>query len=239
VNQTPFPSSRRRLRRLAVVATGALLGLGGVFAIAAPASAHIARLSGYGECADTGWTAKLTLTNTWDQNAADVEWVKVYDANWNELPDLHVTGIQNGTHLTKSDNKEGGDDEVTGTVAVPANLTKIKVKIKVVYDDDHVQKPHTQVEAPTDCAPTTPPTTPPATESPSPSPSASASTPAESPSAPASETPSPVPGAGGGGPQLPTTGASIGTAVGIAVVLLAAGAGLFFFFRRRRIRFTA
>jgi LPXTG-motif cell wall-anchored protein len=53
------------------------------------------------------------------------------------------------------------------------------------------------------------------------------------------ESPSPAPGGGGGGPTLPTTGASIGTAVGIAVVLLAAGTGLFFFFRRRRIRFTA
>jgi LPXTG-motif cell wall-anchored protein len=46
-------------------------------------------------------------------------------------------------------------------------------------------------------------------------------------------------GAGGGGPTLPTTGASIGTAVGVAAGLLAIGTALFFVFRRRRIRFTA
>jgi LPXTG-motif cell wall-anchored protein len=221
VNQTPFPSSRRRLRRLAVLATGALLGLGGVLAIAAPASAHIAKLTGDGGCAsDTGWTANLTLTNTWAENAADVEWVKVYDADWKELADLQVKGIQAGTHLAKADTTQGGDDEVTGTVAVPAEFTTIKVKVKVVYDDGRVQTPDATVHPRKDCA------------SPSPSPSPSVSSPAPSVSTPA-------PGTGGGGPQLPTTGAATGTAVGIAAVLLAVGAGLFFFFRRRRIRFTA
>jgi LPXTG-motif cell wall-anchored protein len=73
------------------------------------------------------------------------------------------------------------------------------------------------------------------TKSESASPSASPSAPEESPSA----TPSPVPGAGGGGEELPVTGASIGTAAGIGAVLLAAGAGLFLALRRRRIRFTA
>jgi LPXTG-motif cell wall-anchored protein len=46
-------------------------------------------------------------------------------------------------------------------------------------------------------------------------------------------------GAAGGGPSLPVTGASIGTAAGIGAVLLAAGVGLFLVVRRRRIRFTA
>lgn len=88
---------------------------------------------------------------------------------------------------------------------------------------------------------------PPHSKSPSPSPSASKSesaSPSASPSAPASPSSSvppssPVPGAGGGGGELPVTGASIGTATGIGAVLLAAGAGLFFALRRRRIRFTA
>jgi LPXTG-motif cell wall-anchored protein len=51
-----------------------------------------------------------------------------------------------------------------------------------------------------------------------------------------SESPSPVPGGGG---NLPVTGSSTLTAVGIAAGLLAAGTALFFVFRRRRIRFTA
>jgi LPXTG-motif cell wall-anchored protein len=236
VNQTSFPSSRRRLRRLAVVATGALLGLGGVFAVAAPAFAHNGLVSGEGDCAtDNGWTATITLTHDWRKDPATVKSVEVTGGG----QQLTLEGIQVGTTLQRA-GRDG--DSATGTVAVPAGVDSIHVKIGLKWRDHYPTKGYKYVETDvypkTDCAP---PTTPPVTESPSPSPSPSASesTPAETPSAPASETPSPVPGAGGGGPSLPTTGASIGTAVGIAAVLLAAGTGLFFFFRRRRIRFTA
>jgi hypothetical protein len=46
-------------------------------------------------------------------------------------------------------------------------------------------------------------------------------------------------GGGGGGPGLPVTGASVGGAAGVAVLLLGVGAGLFYLFRRRRLRFVA
>lgn len=73
------------------------------------------------------------------------------------------------------------------------------------------------------------------TESASPSTSAS-------PSAPASPTASNGSGVAGASSSaagsLPVTGASAGIIAGVAVVLLAAGAGLFMMARRRRIRFT-
>ncbi|MFC0530161.1 cell wall anchor protein [Phytohabitans kaempferiae] len=47
------------------------------------------------------------------------------------------------------------------------------------------------------------------------------------------------PGAGGGGPELPVTGAAAGGIAGGALALLAIGAVLFYLARRRRMTFTA
>ncbi len=221
MNYAPTRSSRRRLRRLAALAGGALLGATAALALTTPAQAGEdktpATVTGKGECADTGWTANITITNISDKHTAEVKWVKVL-ANGDEV-DLEVK--LSGTELAKA-GEEG--DSVTGTIAVPEDLTAIEVKANVTVGWTD-QFPSTEIKAPEDCGP-------PPTESPSPSPST------VSPAPSASEAP-PVAGSGGGGVELPTTGASIGTAVGIAAVLLAVGTGLFFFFRRRRIRFTA
>jgi LPXTG-motif cell wall-anchored protein len=208
--------------KIARLGAGVLAGLAAALALTTPAQAgedHTpATVTGQGECADTGWTANITITNISDKHTAVVKWVKVL-ADGDEV-DLEVK--LSGTELAKA-GEEG--DSVTGTIAVPEDLTAITVRVNVTVGWTD-QFPSTEIKAPEDCGP-------PPTESPSPSPS----TESPAPSASASEAP-PVAGSGGGS-ELPVTGASIGTAVGIAVVLLAAGTGLFFFFRRRRIRFTA
>lgn len=63
MNHIPFPSSRRRLRRLVALAAGTLLGIGGALAIAAPASAHHSVVSGKAICdTKTGeWVVNWTV----------------------------------------------------------------------------------------------------------------------------------------------------------------------------------
>ncbi|GAB7048831.1 LPXTG cell wall anchor domain-containing protein [Catenuloplanes indicus] len=77
--------------------------------------------------------------------------------------------------------------------------------------------------------------TPPAGGTPSPSPSVT------TPATPGTPEPSTTPVAytPGDEPELPLTGAAVGTIAGAAVLLLAIGGGLFFMARRRKLNFTA
>jgi LPXTG-motif cell wall-anchored protein len=215
VNRTPFPSSRRRLRRLAVLAGGLVLGATAVLTIASPASAHHPTVNG--ECArknNDGWVVTWTVTNSESDLTGTVTDVKPA-----AVGDIKVDAV-----LPKS-----GDGQLKGEQAFGLDVKEVtlEVTVKWIRDGQRIVKSDDATVKITECK----------DESPSPSPSVSS--PAPSQSVPASEAPSPAPGAGGGGPTLPTTGAATGTAVAIAAVLLAAGTGLFFFFRRRRIRFTA
>jgi LPXTG-motif cell wall-anchored protein len=220
VNRTPFPS-RRRLRRLAVLATGAMLGLGGVFAIAAPASAHKAEVVGEYNCDKTTGEWVVTWTVTTKDVPEGVEHYKL----------IKVSTSPEGTTVSKIAATEGDtfpydvDKPLVGEQRVPGTATSASLTVKPKWENGYEgHEASGYVDLKGECK--TP-------ESPSPSPSVS------SPAPPAPSTSAPAPGTGGGGPTLPTTGAATGTAVGIAAVLLAVGTGLFFFFRRRRIRFTA
>ncbi|MDR7279584.1 LPXTG cell wall anchor domain-containing protein [Catenuloplanes atrovinosus] len=88
---------------------------------------------------------------------------------------------------------------------------------------------------PADCGVTTPPTG-------TPSPSPTTPVPTGTPETPASPGPSTTPVAftpGDGEPELPLTGAAVGSITAGAIVLLAAGAGLFLMARRRKLKFQA
>lgn len=229
MNQTPSRSSRRRLRRLIALAGGALVGMTAVFALAAPASAHHPIVTGKAVCDTT--TGEWVVTWQVANSERDITG-KLTAVSWTPA-DTELTGIEVGSILPKS-----GDGVLEGVQKVAADQTGASLEVTAEWwrwikkKKVHIVESGTgEVTFEGECKT-------PESPSPSPSESASPSAPAESPSVPASETPSPVPG-GGGGESLPTTGASIGTAVGIAAVLVAAGTGLFFFFRRRRIRFTA
>jgi LPXTG-motif cell wall-anchored protein len=366
VNRTPFLSSRRRLRRLAVLATGALLGLGGVLAIAAPASAHHSEVSGVPHCDTTTgeWVVNWTVDSVAPE---DVHHYKLVEVNVTPA-DHPVTGIavttddtyphEVGKPLTgeqrlpgkatdaslsvkaKWENGFEEDEPASKTITFGGTCEQDKPKPNVSFEsacdgtvtvtlmngadatatakftvtagefskDVSVEKGKSEqvvvpakdaakitvtsgdqkftggFEQPEDCAPVevaslsdcdsltisienpegnapveatlTPKGGEAQTVTVAPGETKevkfeategtvvtltigdqSGDIPWENPGD--CESPSPAPGAGGGGPTLPTTGSSIGTAVGIAAVLLAAGTGLFFFFRRRRIRFTA
>jgi LPXTG-motif cell wall-anchored protein len=217
VNQTPFPSSRRHLRRLAALGGSALLGMTAVLTLAGPASAHYPTVKGEATCdtATGDWSVTWKVANSEGDITGELTEVSLTPAG------TTVTNIEVGAALPKS-----GDGPLVGVQNVGNDQESATLKVKVEWirgKKKITEKGEDTVKFKGDCK----------KEEASPSPSAS------SPVPPPAESASPAPGAGGGGPTLPTTGASIGTAVGIAAVLLAAGAGLFFFFRRRRIRFTA
>jgi LPXTG-motif cell wall-anchored protein len=226
VNHTPFPSSRRRLRRLAALAGGLVLGATAALTLASPASAHYPTVKGdcKSKTAD-GWTVAWKVTNSERDITGLVIGVKP----------AAVGDIKVGAVLPKS-----GRGHLVGVQELGADVAEatLTVEIKWVRHGRIIKKEETGKAKFKDCKEESPSPSPSPSlpESPSPSPSVPGESP--SPSAPA-ESPSPAPGEGAGGPQLPTTGASLGTAVGVAAGLLAVGGALFFVFRRRRIRFTA
>jgi LPXTG-motif cell wall-anchored protein len=120
VNQTPFPSSRRRLRRLAVLATGALLGLGGVLAIAAPASAHHPIVTGSAHCeTSTGdWIVDWEVANSESDLTGKLTDVTLEPAG------TTVTNIVVGATLPVS-----GDGPLKGVQRVAANETGAKLTV--------------------------------------------------------------------------------------------------------------
>jgi LPXTG-motif cell wall-anchored protein len=215
------------LHRTAAVVAGALLGLAGVVAIAGPASAHHATVTGETSCealhADGSWTVAWTVTNSQDNIEGKLTSVELEPAG------STVTNIVESATLPLST-----QPQLTGTHVVPAAAAEAKLTVDVKWDygngnvrwDKHksgsVQRPE---NCPTTPPTTTPPTTPPTTVPPTTTP----------PTAPTT----PVPGEGGGNPTLPKTGVPVGGIAGGAVALLAVGAGLFVLARRRRVKFTA
>jgi LPXTG-motif cell wall-anchored protein len=222
VNHIPSRSSRKRLRRLIALGGGVLLGATAALTLAAPASAHYPTVTGTAECDQTTgeWMVTWQVANSEDDLTG-----RVKEVSWTPA-DTELTGIEVDSVVPKK-----GEGVLEGTQKVGADQTgaSLDVTVKWIRDGRKIVKSDKgEVTFEGECKA-------PASPSPSPSESASPSAPAESPSVAPSETPVP----GGGGGSLPTTGASIGTAVGIAGGLLAIGAVLFYVFRRRRIRFTA
>jgi LPXTG-motif cell wall-anchored protein len=241
----PLKSS---LKRTTAVLAGSLLGLVGAVALAAPASAHHADITGTPVCT-TGdnWKVDWKVTN-WEGGKVG----KI----------IAVTSVPADPALTviKVDATMESGASLTDTQAFTGAVTEASLEVTVVWESDRGRKntnppkdtKKAKVYKPAPCPTATPsvtpssapPTsTPPVTSSPSVSPSVSVS-PSTSASPTPSATPSPsptpvVPGEGGGGGTLPKTGVAVGGIAAGAGVLLALGAGLFMMARRRRVKFTA
>jgi LPXTG-motif cell wall-anchored protein len=202
-----FMPSARRLLTLGGVA---FVGLAATALFAAPASAHIAAVSGDSKCASDGtYTIHWTIDNKYRQ--VDVKLTDVKPAGTK----LEGVTIKGGAVLEFDQTGIPGDTKGDVTLSFTA----------VWKDGWHdTGNPHSgTVTLKGKCKPSE--------ESPSPSPSPSGGT--------GGGEGSPTPSKSNTSPSLPVTGAQTGLYAGGAMVLLGAGAGLFFVARRRRVKFEA
>jgi LPXTG-motif cell wall-anchored protein len=213
-------------RRLLTLGGVAFVGLAATALFAAPASAHIAAVSGDSKCASDGtYTIHWTIDNKYRQ--VDVKLTDVKPAGTK----LEGVTIKGGAVLEFDQTGIPGDTKGDVTLSFTA-----------VWKDgwNDTGNPHSgTVTLKGKCKPECPPSV-----------DTKGGHPKPPPSCPPSESPSPSGGTGGGegsptpsksntSPSLPVTGAQTGLYAGGAMVLLGAGAGLFFVARRRRVKFEA
>lgn len=140
------------LHRTAAALAGAFLGMAGVVAVAAPASAHWPSVSGVSDCVNENesWTINWTVTNTWWKN----------DAKIHKLRGGPLTGdIAVGKDIKAS-------EFVVGSQTVTAKDTGwVELKVELLWDDGHQEEAKNGVKKPTKrCAP--PPSAPPSSQPP-------------------------------------------------------------------------
>jgi hypothetical protein len=183
------------LRRTAVLAAGALIGLSGAFALVGPASAHHSTVSGAYECdVKTGdWvvTWKLNAFSGIRDNPPTYKWTQVDASSSAKISNdkIAVTTAPNEFPLTDA-------QEITGTQRLDAEEKGATLTVAAAWSNGHADKqPNTgSVEFQGDCkkTPSEEPSTP--TEEPS-TPTEEPSTPTEEPSTPATPpVPSDLPG---------------------------------------------
>jgi LPXTG-motif cell wall-anchored protein len=134
------------LRRTTAVLAGAIIGMAGAVAFAAPASATHPTITGTSDCvSEDGWTVTWTVTNKWPVDGK-VKKVKVLSPE-----DGEVTGDLVGEDVVLP--KENGG-EVTGEQVVPADVEKAKIWVEVKFDNGHKEGKVGVVKRPTEeCAP--------------------------------------------------------------------------------------
>jgi hypothetical protein len=174
------------LRRTTAILAGAVLGMAGAVALAAPASATHPTVTGSATCvSETGWTVTWKVTNEWP-NKGEIKDVKVL------LPEGGTLTAGGGIVIGAAVKHKRDKQELVSEQVVPANEPKAKLRVAVLFDNGHREGGENLVNRPTE------PCKPPASPSPSPSPSASASaspSPSVSPSTSPSTSPSVSPSA--------------------------------------------
>jgi LPXTG-motif cell wall-anchored protein len=174
------------LRRTAVLAAGAILGLSGAFALTGPASAHHNTVVGKADCDTVAgeWVVNWTVNAISGGHSPKYKWTKV---EWTPAdtkisnPDLAV----NGTEL--DDNKE-----LTATQRVPVKFDSASLTVGAKWANNQEAEKTGTVDLSGECkkTPSDEPSTP--TDEPS-TPTDEPSTPTEEPSTPP-EVPSDLPG---------------------------------------------
>jgi len=134
------------LRRTTAVLAGAIIGMAGAVAFAAPASATHPTITGTSDCvSEDGWTVTWTVTNEWPVDGK-VKKVKVLSPEGGE-----VTGDLVGEDVVLPKNNGG---EVTGEQVVPADVEKAKIWVEVKFDNGHKEGKVGVVKRPTEeCTP--------------------------------------------------------------------------------------
>ncbi len=149
------------LRRTTAILAGAVLGMAGAVALAAPAMATHPTVTGTATCvADNGWKVTWKVTNQWP-NQGEVKDVKV-----NAPEGGTITGdIVVGATLKHKDANEAR----VGELVVPADAPKAKLRVGVLFDNGHREGDEGVVDRPEKCPPppsnppSNPPSTPPST----------------------------------------------------------------------------
>ena len=142
------------LRRTTAVLAGAVIGLAGVVATAAPAMATHPTVTGVSDCVtDEGWTVDWTVTNKWPNNGEVTE-VKVLSPR----KDTELTGdIKVGAAVEK-----GAEFKLVGTQTLSADARQAKIEVTVKFDNGHEASDVGRVARPEEkCEPEIPPTEPP------------------------------------------------------------------------------
>ena len=142
------PTRSRATRRAAAVLVSALLGLAGVVAYAAPASAHSAEVSG--ACVwdpDSGQWAV-----TWSITSAEPGAYRLVEVTAAPEP---VTGIE-ATLATGFPHDAA--EPLTGEQRLPEDATSASLSLRIEWDDGHQVEAGADLTIPADCqAPTPPP----------------------------------------------------------------------------------
>jgi len=130
------------VRRTTAIVAGAVLGLAGAVALAAPASAHKPAVSGTTTCVKDGvYTVNWEVTNGWSLDA-NVKNVKVL-AGGEVTGDIAVPD--------KLVTKNGG--KITGQQVVQADVPQAKIRVALKWTDGFHEDAKGTVDKPADCKP--------------------------------------------------------------------------------------
>jgi hypothetical protein len=171
------------VRRTTAILAGAVLGMAGAVAFAAPASAHHPIVNAGSKCqnADGSWQVEWRVRNSEADLEGEIAAVET-------VPNIAIPGIAVGVKLPKRN-----DGVVTGIQQLPADVESSTLKVKghwvrngqsiEQWQSDTVSKPKKRCEpTPPSNPPSTPPSTPPSSAPPSNPPTSTP--PAEEPGAP-------------------------------------------------------
>lgn len=145
-------SLRIPFHRTATVVAGALLGLAGAVAAAAPASAHTGELTAASECTDTAWKATWNLTTS-DTNGHEgvLSNVKL-DISYRHIPP--GTGGPPTLATLTDGAKVTGDTTVSATRTISPDATSATLTLTLTWQVDdtaHTKTLRAQANAPTNC----------------------------------------------------------------------------------------
>jgi LPXTG-motif cell wall-anchored protein len=158
------------LRRTAVLAAGALIGLSGAFALAGPASAHHSFVDGSAKCetATGEWKVTWTVNADSGHNAPTYRWTSV---------DLSPAAYKiDNPKIAKTDEDLKDNEPLTGVQLLPGTETSASLAVNAKWSNNHTASANKTITFLGKCekTPSEEPSTP--TEEPS--------TPAEEPSTP-------------------------------------------------------
>jgi hypothetical protein len=186
---------KNKLQRTAAVLGGALLGLGGVVAIAAPASAHAPSVDGSTDCIrDKSWTVDWSVGNDYQLDAkvdltkTKVE-VKSGHGEWKKVDGGLTGALADAATVVKPNTDRKPDEQVHGATTISTeSVTDVRLSVVLVWTDGYTNDgehrngdPQTKTVHKPETCPTDNPSTP---ENPTPSSSAPSSPSTTTPSSP-------------------------------------------------------
>lgn len=142
------PTRSRVTRRAVAVLAGALLGLAGIGAYAAPASAHTADLSG--SCAWDPESDQWLVT--WSLSSGEPGYYRLAEVTADPEP---VTGIE---PTLATGFPHDATVPLTGVQRLAADATSASLRLRIEWEDGHQAEPSATMEIPAGCeAPAPPP----------------------------------------------------------------------------------